>query len=237
MMDEKGIVEQENKYYRKRSEKIIKNLNEKYIDAYFAKDSQSALSTIIRIIPDEGKIGIGDSITLHQIGLISWLEDRSDYSVSNPMKWSENGESLYEDDERFELMREALVSDVFFSSLNAVTLSGKLINVDGHGNRVAGTLFGPRQIILVVGANKIVKGVQEGLNRIRDKCAPINATRHFEKHTLEKLPCVEEGTCTDCYRTNRICRKTVIIDGQSPDLFIGGEKGISLVLVGESLGI
>ncbi|KXB04535.1 hypothetical protein AKJ49_01995 [candidate division MSBL1 archaeon SCGC-AAA382A03] len=236
-MDERELREEKKEYHRRRAEKVVENLKRKHIDAFFVQSSEDGLEKIIELIPDQGEVGIGDSMTLHQIEFIDWLEKQECYRVFNSHQWTQEGNPLHDDEERFKLMRKALVSDVFLSSVNAVTMDGKLVNVDGHGNRAAAMVYGPAKTILVAGVNKIVKDIDQAMKRIKDKCAPLNAIRHFKKHNLEKLPCIVEGTCQDCQSPERICRKTVIVNGQSPSFFCGEEKGITAIIIGEHLGI
>jgi hypothetical protein len=137
---------------------------------------------------------------------------------------------------RRQLQREALLSDVFLTSTNAITLDGRLVNIDGTGNRVAAMVFGPKKVIVVAGKNKIVKNVEEGLSQIHGVCTPMNIIRHRLKHGSggpDEVPCVKTGKCADCYHEWRICRYTVIIEGQMPD----DKDRIKVVLVGEPMGI
>ena len=133
-------------------------------------------------------------------------------------------------------MRKAFTCDVFITGTNAITIDGKLVNIDGLGNRVAAMVFGPKKVIVVVGANKIVQDVDEALERIRRVAAPINARRHFLKHhhvEFGDMPCVKTGKCIDCNHDWRLCRNTVVIEGT-----IILQKGrINVVLIGEELGI
>ncbi len=109
-------------------------------------------------------------------------------------------------------MRRAATADVFLTGVNAITEDGKLINTDAIGNRAGGLLFGPRKVIVVCGANKIVPDVEAGLKRIRKVAAPINARRHYEKHGSEQLPCAVTGECVDCHHPWRICNFTVVVE-------------------------
>jgi L-lactate utilization protein LutB len=239
-MSEKDISKQITKLYEYRAKKVLDKLQKSYFDAHFASTCDEALSYVIHLIPKTASVGIGDSMTLHQIGFFEWLDKQKDKQVFNPTLKNEEGYSVYTSDQRFELQRKALTVDVFVTSVNAVTLEGELISVDGGGNRVAATIFGPGRVILVIGANKIVRNREEAFARIRETCAPLNAMRHVDKHhsqTLKDLPCVQTGLCIDCQNPARICRKTVIISGQSPAFFAKKQKGISVVLVGKSLGI
>jgi hypothetical protein len=122
------------------------------------------------------------------------------------------------------------------TSTNAITLDGRLVSIDGAGNRVAAMIFGPKKVIVITGANKIVTDVDEALHRIHNVVSPVNSLRHYMKHQQAEAmerPCVKTGKCTDCLHEWRVCRNTVIIDGCQPP-----EKGrISVILVGEELGI
>jgi hypothetical protein len=97
-------------------------------------------------------------------------------------------------------------------------------------------IWGPEKVILVIGVNKIVKDVQDGLERVHHYCAPLNARRHTLKHrsaSLANLPCVKTGACMECRSDWRICNYTVIIDGAMPM----HHDRINVILVGEELGI
>ena len=132
--------------------------------------------------------------------------------------------------------REAFSADIFLTSTNAITLDGRLVSIDGHGNRVSAMVFGPRKVIVVAGANKIVKDVDEALMRIHNFATPLNAMRHYLKHDMKEggeLPCVKGGSCVDCFHSERPCRYTVIIEGSG----IMDPGRFEVVLVGEELGI
>ncbi|MFC2012341.1 LUD domain-containing protein [Chloroflexota bacterium] len=107
-------------------------------------------------------------------------------------------------------------------------------------NRLAGVIFGPKKVILVAGANKIVKDIDEAMERIK-YVAPINVRRHYIKHgftELEKLPCFKTGYCVDCMHPEHICSYIVIIRGQRAPLGATDYlPRISIIIVGEELGI
>ena len=118
-----------------------------------------------------------------------------------------------------------MTSDLFLSSANAITLNGEMVNIDGIGNRVNSTNFGPGKVILVVGYNKIVDDVQEAIQRIKNVAAPMNARR-----LNIDVPCAKVGKCVDCHSPNRICR-VIVIHERKPSL-----TDILIILVGEELG-
>ncbi|MFH1086990.1 MAG: lactate utilization protein [Chloroflexota bacterium] len=243
-VDERDLAQEQGWYYEALCKKAIDSLKRKNIGAQFAADRQQALARVKEALPAEATIGIGDSMTLHQIGFFDWLESEKGRTVFDPFVRTPDGFPVHSPQQRFETMRKALTSDVFLAGSNAITLDGKIVNMDGRGARVAAMIFGPRKVVLVVGANKIVKDADEAIQRIRTYCAPLNAKRHAMKHHTQhhqQLPCVITGVCNDCNSPGRICHKLVIIDGQSkiPGLHSPGELegGIQVILVGESLGI
>lgn len=229
-------------HYESRARKVIGSLEKNDISAEYAVDRDEALAKVIEAIPKEATIGIGDSATLHQIGLFKWLE-KEQRQVFNPFIWDRDGRFVYPPTEQFEILRKALISDVYITGSNAITLDGKIVSIDGKGNRVAAMLFGPKKVILVIGANKIVNDIDEAMARLKIAAA-MNAKRHMSKHGgqashlgIEKLPCFATGICGNCQSHYKMCRKTVIIDGQSRDALSPEESGIHVILVGESLGL
>lgn len=206
-------------FYKYRAEAVIENLEKKYMEGHFVPTRQEALELILSLVPPEVVVGRGDSITLNQIGVIEAIQKRGQNTVVNPVQTDENGFNPPRE-ERRKLQRQALLSDVFLTSTNAITLEGTLVSIDGAGNRVAAMMFGPKKVIVVTGCNKIVSDVDEALHKIKTITAPLNALRHNKKHRKEGLGW---GTL----------RNTAIIDGCQP-----AEKGrICVILVGESLGI
>ncbi|MFC1534860.1 lactate utilization protein, partial [Thermodesulfobacteriota bacterium] len=180
--------------------------------------------------------GTADSTTLLQIGVLSALRKRGRNDIINPFMRDKKGNLLVDGVERQELMRRTLLSDVFLISTNAVTLDGKLVNIDGHGNRVAAMIFGPKKVIIIAGANKIVKDTEAAITRVREYCAPRNVIRHGTKHHRTEfmdIPCAKTGICVDCRHPLRICRYTTVIEGE-----MEMNKGrLNVFLVGEELGL
>jgi hypothetical protein len=123
------------------------------------------------------------------------------------------------------LRRQGLSADVMIASSNAITLDGKLVNLDGMGNRVAAMTFGPEKVILVVGVNKIVPDLDSAIARVKHYAAPVNSIRLGFKN-----PCEETGLCADCKSPKRICNMWSIIEGHMI------KDRIHVKLVGEDLG-
>jgi len=203
---------------------VLKALENNKFDAVFAKNRREALQCVLDRIPLGSVVGAGDSLTLKEIGIFEELKRRNFV-----VYWPFDEEVAKE--ERRDVARKALLADVFLSGSNAITMDGKIVNVDASGNRVVGLIFGPRKAIIVVGVNKIVENLDAAFQRIRNVAAPLNAKRIREERGWELLPCVEAGSCVDCSAENRICNITVVIEKKPRTI------SISVIIVGEELGL
>jgi hypothetical protein len=229
MIDEIDLSQELSWFYEARTKRVVANLKKNNINAVYAPDKKKALAAVIDVIPEGARVVRGDSISVDQVGVIEELKKRNRNEVIDPFEF-EHGE------EQDKVQREAFLADVFITGANAVTLDGKLVSTDGHGNRVAPVIFGPKKVVLVIGANKIVSDLESALKRIREIAAPINAKRQALKHNradFAQLPCVITGFCADCNHEWRICRYTTIIEGS----MLSEKDRINVVLVGEALGI
>jgi len=142
-------------------------------------------------------IGFGDSITIKKTGFYEAVEE--DNVLYDP-----NRSDTY--DEFLEIARKAMDTEYFFTGVNAITESGIIVNLDGTGNRVAGSLFGHKKVYYVLGINKIVKDLEEAIYRTRNVAAPKNA-RRLKLNT----PCaLKADRCYDCSSKDRICNGLVI---------------------------
>ncbi|ALC16495.1 hypothetical protein DSOUD_1717 [Desulfuromonas soudanensis] len=128
-------------------------------------------------------------------------------------------------EERLRIMQEQLCCDLFLTGTNALTLQGQLVNIDATGNRVGAMAFGPKQVIIVAGVNKIVADLEAALKRVREVASPPNARR-----LGYNTPCAKTGICSDCDSPERICRITTILD-RRPRL-----TDVHVCLVGADLG-
>jgi hypothetical protein len=207
-------------------EALIQNLGRNNIPAIYASTRREARERVMSMIPEGSVVGFGDSVTLREIGVVDALAE-GNYTFLNP--WGP-GIGV---EESIALKRQAMTSDVFVTGTNALTLDGRIVNVDGHGNRVAAMLFGPTKVIIVVGSNKLVADLEAALERIRTEAAPLNVLRHPEFDPMP--PCGATGECSDCSSPWRICNKTVIIEKQYNNEKYG--PTITVVIVGEKLGL
>ena len=183
---------------------------------FFVSTRAEALDKVLSLIPTHANVGIGGSVTLREIDLIDALASRGNTVFQH---WSQPEENLRA------IMMKQLNSDVFLASSNAVTEDGRLVNIDKAGNRVAAMIFGPRKVILVIGVNKIVKDLEEGILRARNVAAPMNARRRGDK-----TPCATTGACTDCETPDRLCRVITIMEKKP------SRTDVAVILVGEELG-
>jgi L-lactate utilization protein LutB len=206
-----------NNDYKKVAETVIKNMAKRKITAYYSDTREEAAKRIISLIEDGSSISWGGSMTLEEINIFQKLETNPSYKLLDRSKVSPE---LVPD-----LYREAFSSDYYLMSSNAVTLDGKLVNIDGTGNRVAALIYGPKHVIIVVGMNKIAENEEEALTRVKNIASPLNAIR-LNKTT----PCSKTKSCHDCLTSDCICMQTVITRNSR-------EKGrIHVILVGDSLG-
>ena len=185
----------------------------------YADNAKEALDKVMFLIPKEAKVGIGGSVTVRDIGLVEAIEKQGNTI------FMDRGRRPIELKEKIKVRKEALTSDVYLASSNAITLQGQLVNIDGTGNRVSAMIFGPKKVIIVAGANKLVDTLDEALARIRNIAGPLNG-----KRLNLKTPCALTGKCTDCNSPDRMCKITVILE-KKPSL-----SDITIVLVGENLG-
>lgn len=125
-----------------------------------------------------------------------------------------------------ERRRQALLVDLFFTGTNAVTESGMLVNLDMHGNRVAGLTFGPRRVVVLTGRNKLVHDLDEAMIRIKTYAAPANAMK-----LNKKTPCVKTATCHDCKSPERICNSWTVTEKSFP------EGRITVIMINQDMGL
>ena len=206
--------------------KVVNALEKRKMKGIAAKNAEHARELICNIVPEGAVIGIGDSSSVRQIQAVSALEEKGHRVINgfDPKKKIADLQSHF--DNGFWPMLEATVCDVFLTGSNAITEDGRIINVDGNGNRVAGMIWGHPVTILVVGRNKIVKDLDQGMNRVKNVIAPEHLKR---KHATS--PCIRNGHCHDCTGPSRACAVTSIIESGPP------HTQIHVIIVDEDLGL
>ena len=196
--------------------KLSQTLKRKNFEAFVCLQKTDAISLIESVLGERApaSIGVGNSETLRQLGLYEVFERHAEnVYVHKP------GEAADAD-------RLALVSDIYFCSANAVSMDGHIVNIDGTGNRVAATCFGPKKLIYVVGKNKVVPTLEDALWRARNVAAAGIAKKYGRK-----TPCAVTGKCSDCNSPECVCAVTSIHRRKPHGI------DITVILVDESLGI
>lgn len=207
-------------YMDRKVEKVLSALRKNGFGAFYSPTGKEAVEKVLSLIPSNAKVGVGGSVTIREIGLLDALMSRGNVVYQH---W---GKELSADERKL-IRRKALTSDYYLASSNAVTEDGKLVNSDGTGNRVVAMIYGPSRVVVVAGVNKLVRNVEEGVRRVREVAAPMNAKRlgmNPSCYTVKE--CREE----ECEPPDRLCNVITIIE-RKPD-----ETEITVVLVGESLG-
>lgn len=195
-------------------EQVGKNLFERGFIPHIAKDKAEAKLLAMEIIGHDS-VGFGGSMTTEEIGLYDALK--------------EMGNEVYfhwKSDDPAKARIAAAHADCYVSSANALSANGIIINIDGNGNRVAGTFQGPKKVIFLIGRNKITKDVESGMKRAKEVASPPNA-----KRLNKKTPCAVTGKCMDCKSPDRICKVTVLMEGPSMHV-----DHVHVILVDEDLG-
>ena len=198
---------------------IIKHLEKRRMEGSYSSSVTQARDEVVAMIPKGASVYRCGSVTTTEIGLWEKIADLPGVKIFNPYQPGLSPE------ESVEVRRQGLTADVMIASSNAITLDGKLVNLDGSGNRIAAMAFGPKKVILVVGMNKVAPDLETAMARVKDYAAPVNVIRIGYKN-----PCRENGLCSDCRSPQRICNIWSIIEGHMAN------GRIHVKLVGENLG-
>lgn len=203
--------------YKNAANTIIKNLNKRNMEGYYCDTKEDALAKALEIIKEGSSVGWGGSMTINEIGLMDAIKNGS-YDVIDR-------EAISNDEEYKATYARMVNADYFLTSTNAITMDGELVNIDGRGNRVSFLIFGPSNVIVVAGMNKVVSDVESGYKRVKDIATPPNTVR-LNRNT----PCAITGRCGNCFSPDCICNQTVITRRS------GAPGRIKVILVGEDLG-
>ncbi len=195
---------------------LRKNFNKREFNAVVCNDKQEVVNFNLKTFPvnNDMIVGMGNSLTLDSLGIKEiWAKQISTIYQHAP--------GSTEDE-----TKKALLADIYLTSANAVSYDGQIVNIDGTGNRIAATCYGPKQVIYVIGKNKIAESLEEAINRARNTAAVNNAKRYNRK-----TPCTITGKCEDCLSPECICSVMTIHRKQPYGL------KITVILVNEELGL
>ena len=199
------------------SQKVIQGLKNRHMNGYYGHTKQEAFDLVFELMKSDSSVGWGGSDTINSLGIKEELYKR-DFKVIDRDKAKDA-------DEKYNIERETFYADYYLMSTNAITEDGILVNMDGHCNRVACLCFGPKQVIMVVGMNKVTKDIDSAISRLRNVAAPINNQRFGGNR-----PCQVTGSCANCLAQGCICDQLVITrNSMDPDR-------IHVILVDEVLG-
>lgn len=202
----------------KQVERTMDNLVKNNMMAVYVENKDQVVDKVAGLIKEGELVAVGGSMTLFETGIIEHLRIGRYNFLDRYME----GLSRTQVEE---IYRKSFFTDTYLTSTNAITENGELYNVDGNGNRVAAMIYGPKSVIVVAGINKIVKDVDEAVERVQRVAAPANSIR-LNKNT----PCTKTGYCANCKTDDRICC-TYTVFGQQRE-----KNRIKVILVGESIG-
>lgn len=207
-------------------EKTIKNLEKNNIEVICVNSREDVIPTVEKIISKGSTVAVGGSVSLDETNMLEFLRN-GDYNFLDRYQ-----EGLTREEVR-DIHIKSFEADAYFTSTNAITEEGELYNVDGHANRITAIAFGPKNVILIAGINKIVKNIDEAVKRVKTISAPKNCVR-LKRDTY----CAKTGYCVDmeggigkgCNSEQRCCRHYLVSSKQ--ETF----GRIKVILVNESLG-
>ena len=204
-------------FYENQAATIIKKLNMRKMEGYYCKNVEEAKAKMLELIGNEKKtVGYGGSMTLDENGFKDSVT-----AAGHELIIRENYKTP---EEKKELKSKLTNADFFLMSTNAITLDGELVNIDGRGNRVSYLIYGPDNVIVIAGMNKVVTNVEDGYRRIRNIATPPNCNR------LDcKTPCATTGKCGECFTDSICCEFVTTRMSRVPNR-------IKVILVGETLG-
>ena len=212
------MLEPKKKMYDKSGPRVAAALHKRNMEGYYCSTADEAVEKVLELIPAGDVVSWGGVATVDELGIKDRLRQRNQPVIDR--------DTAKTPDERMDMLRQALTCDTFLMSSNAISEDGQLVNIDGMGNRVAALCFGPKQVIVVAGMNKVAADLDGAIARARHIAAPANAQRFNGK-----TPCSANGQCADCTSPDCICAQMVVTR------FCKVPGRIKVVLVGEELGL
>ena len=199
------------------AQKIIKGLERRNMEGYYCKTKEEAVKKALEIIPEGSSVSWGGSMTIRDMGLTEALKAGN---------YEAHDRDILSPEEQQKLYRQVFNMDCFVTSANAISEDGVIINIDATGNRVAAISFGPKEVVMVIGLNKVAKDADAALKRARGTAAPFNVNRFPNTQT----PCKFDGTCHNCTAQGCICSSISILR------YTPVKGRIKVILVDDTLG-
>lgn len=189
----------------------------KNMEGYYCATSAEAVEKALSLMPEGSSITWGGSMSVIECGLMDAIHQKNyDLIDRDTAKTPEEAREMY---------AKQVMADYYLMSTNAITMNGELVNIDGRANRVSCLCWGPQNVIIIAGMNKVATDVEDAIKRVRNIAAPANTVR-LNRNT----PCVQTGKCGDCYSPDCICSQVLVTRRSSTP------NRIKVILVGEELG-
>ena len=204
-------------YYEKRGQILVKNLKKRHFEAFYCADKAAALEKALELIPEGASVGWGGVMSGYEIGLIDALRQGNYRPIDRDV--------CETPEEKQKAMHDCLSANFFLTGANGLSMDGEMVNIDGNGNRVAAIIYGPDNVLVIAGMNKVCDTLEDAITRARTVAAPINNQRFGNNN-----PCSATGTCADCRNETCICNHIVVTRHCRP---VGR---IKFIIVGEDLG-
>jgi len=195
------------------AQKVIQELKKRNMEGFYFETKEDALKKVLEMIPKDSLVSWGGSATLHEIGLQAALKNGG-YNFLDPNE-PQGGKA------KDKVAHQALSADYYLMSSNAISATGELVNIDGYGNRVASLIFGPLNVIVIAGINKVEPNLDAAILRAKKYAAPITLSIFKQDYSsFDELSKAAESACSHLVVTSMSTNK----------------DRIKVILVGECLG-
>ena len=196
---------------------LIKNMAKKNMEGYYCATSAEAVEKALSLMPEGSSVTWGGSMSVIECGLMEAIHQKNYELIDRDVAKTPQ--------EVREMYARQVMADYYLMSTNAITMNGELVNIDGRANRVSCLCWGPQNVIIIAGMNKVTTDVEDAIKRVRNIAAPANTVR-LNRNT----PCTQTGKCGDCYSPDCICSQVLVTRRSSTP------NRIKVILVGEELG-
>ena len=196
---------------------IIKNMAKRNMEGYYCATSAEAVEKALSLMPEGSSVTWGGSMSIIECGLMNAVKTGKYEIIDRDLAKTPQ--------EVREMYAKQVMADYYLMSTNALTMNGELVNIDGRANRVSCLCWGPQNVIIIAGMNKVATDVEDAIKRARNIAAPANTVR-LNRNT----PCTQTGKCENCYSPDCICSQFVVTRRS------GVPNRIKVILVGEELG-
>lgn len=147
------------------AKKLIEEFKKRNMEGFYCETKEDTLKLVLEMIPKDSFVSCGSSVTLDEIGLRLALKNEG-YNFLDPR--DAQGVAAME-----KAAHQALCADYFLMSSNAIAATGELVNADGIGNRVAPLIYGPKNVIVIAGLNKVEPNLDAAILRVKNYAAQM----------------------------------------------------------------